>query len=211
VLKNNHVKKGGNSMPHMGANELKQLGIGKKIRALREGKGLMLDDLAARAGLTKVLLGQIEEDVVPPTVATLLNLSKLLDVSIDYFFTEDEHIGRVEVTRIDERLTVHHDDLPDAGQVTYNYESLAYRLAKKHMEPFYVEFDSTEEPSSPFTHDGEEFIFVMDGEIEVAINGDTFTLHKGDSIYFFANVPHTIRGIGPNKPKALIVLYPYNQ
>ena len=136
-------------MPHMGANELKQLGIGKKIRALREGKGLMLDDLAARAGLTKVLLGQIEEDVVPPTVATLLNLSKLLDVSIDYFFTEDEHIGRVEVTRIDERLTVHHDDLPDAGQVTYNYESLAYRLAKKHMEPFYVEFDSTKSPRRP--------------------------------------------------------------
>lgn len=198
-------------MPYMGAGELKKLGIGKRIRALREGKGLMLDALAARAGLTKVLLGQIEEDVVPPTVATLLNLSKLLDVSIDFFFAEDEHTGRVELTRVDERLTVHHDDLPDAGQVTYNYESLAYRLAKKHMEPFYVEVNPAEVPSVPFTHDGEEFIFVMEGEIELAINGDTYLLKKGDSIYFFANSPHTIRGVGPKKPKALIVLYPYNQ
>ncbi len=197
-------------MPHSVAAELKRLGIGRKIRTLRESKGMDLDDLAARLGLSRVLLGQIETDVVPPTVATLLNLSKLLGVGMDHFFAESESSTKYEITRPNERLAVHHDDMAGSGRLAYNYESLAYRLAKKHMEPFYVEFEVTTEPGEALMHDGEEFVHVLEGEIEFRLGEETIRLQAGDSFYFYANVPHSIRGIGPGKPRALFVLYPYN-
>jgi len=196
-------------MPHSMAAELRRLGIGKKIRALRESKDMDLDDLAARLGLSRVLLGQIESDVVPPTVATLLNLSKLLGVGMDHFFAETESTGKYEITRPNERLAVHHDNLAGTGRLAYNYESLAYRLAKKHMEPFFVEFEVTAEPGEALSHDGEEFVHVLDGEIEFRLGDDVIRLQAGDSFYFYANVPHSIRGV-TGKPRALFVLYPYN-
>jgi len=190
--------------------ELKQLGIGEKIRSLRTAKKMGLDALAKKLGVSKILLGQIEEDVIPPTVATLLNISKILGVGIDHFFSDVEQTGKFELTRADERLSVHHDDLPEPGKISYNYESLAYRLAKKHMEPFFVQFDVSPEEGESYSHDGEEFIHVIKGEIEVVLSGDRVRLNAGDSLYFYANVPHTIRGIGPEKPEAVIVLYPYS-
>jgi len=196
-------------MPHSTINELKQLGIGKKIRNLRESRNWTQDEMAAKLGLSKVLLGQIEEEVVPPTVATLLNISKLLSIGIDYFFTSDEFTGKIEVTRSNERLSVHHEDLAEAGRLTYNYESLAYRLPKKHMEPFFVEFDESEQLGDELTHDGEEFVHVLEGSLELKIGDDLVVLEAGDSMYFYADVPHAIRGIGPGKHKAIIVLYPF--
>ncbi|MDP8223674.1 MAG: cupin domain-containing protein [Candidatus Lernaella stagnicola] len=198
-------------MPRGTVNELKQLGIGRRVQMLRRAKGLSLEDLAQKLNLSKVLLAQIEEDVVPPTVATLLNISKILGVSIDHFFTDDESSGRIEVTRADSRLSVHQEYLPegDRGRLTYNYESLAYRLAKKKMEPFYVEFGLEPHSGTALSHDGEEFLFVIEGEIDLEFGEDHIRLGPGDSVYYHAVVPHDIRAIGQGKAKTIIVLYPY--
>jgi quercetin dioxygenase-like cupin family protein/DNA-binding XRE family transcriptional regulator len=197
-------------MPTGTAQELKQLGIGRKIRALREAKGLALDALAEHLVLPQVVLAQIEAEVVPPTVATLLNISKILGVGIDHFFADGEDTGRIEITRPHERLTVHHDDLPDRqSRLSYTYESLAYRLAKKHMEPFFVEFDNTEASGPPWSHDGEEFVYVLEGELDFISGDDHLRLSTGDSVYFHAHVPHMIRAVGAGKAKAIIVLYPF--
>lgn len=198
-------------MPHKTARELKQLGIGKKIKALRISKGLEPDELAARLGLSKVLLSQIEDDVLPPTVATLLNISAQLDVGIDHFFTDQKSKAEFEITRPDDRLAVHHEALADSKRLTYDYESLAYRLAEKHMEPFFVEFDASEEASEALTHEGEEFVYVLEGEIEFTLGDEVVRLREGEALYFYAHTPHAIRGIGPGKPKAIIVLYPFGK
>jgi len=172
---------------------------------------MSVDDLAAKLNLSKVLLAQIEEDVVPPTVATLLNISKHLSVNIDHFFADAESSGRIEVVRAGERLSVHHEDVPDArqGRLTYNYESLAYRLAKKKMEPFYVEFEGEAGDEQRLSHDGEEFIFVIEGEIELEFGEETYRLGPGDAAYYHASVPHDMRGVGAKKAKAVVVLHPY--
>jgi transcriptional regulator with XRE-family HTH domain len=199
-------------MPKSTAEELKRLAIGRKISALRIAKGMTVDELAEKLGLSKVSLRQIEDDVAPPTVATLLNIAKLLGVGIDHFFTDAEQAGKIEVTRVGERLTVHHDDLPEGENLlSYNYESLAYRLAKKHMEPFYVEFDAGPPVGEPWSHDGEEFIHVLSGKLEFIGGEEKILLNPGDSVYFYSAIPHRIRGVGPGKSKAIIVLYPYAQ
>ncbi len=149
---------------------------------------------------------------MPPTVATLLNISKILNVGIDHFFTDSEDTGQIEVTRADERLSVHHDELTgsESGLLTYNYESLAYRLSKKKMEPFFVEFEAAPTGGVPLSHDGEEFIFVVEGAIDLTYGDNHIRLGAGDSVYYHATVPHSIRGVGEEKAKAIIVLYPYS-
>lgn len=189
--------------------ELKRLGIGKKVRALREEKNMSLNDLSDQVKLTPVLMAQIEDDVIPPTVATLLNISKTLGVGIDHFFTEDHSIKMIELTREHERLSVPKSRDSDPSRLTYNYQALSYRLQGKKMEPFLIEFDTeTDEHLVPLSHDGEEFIYCLEGEIEFISDKQHMRLREGDSLYFFSTIPHVLRGIGPGMPKAIAVLLP---
>ncbi|MBU0504380.1 MAG: XRE family transcriptional regulator [bacterium] len=189
--------------------ELSKLGIGHKIKALREQKQISLEDFSGQIHVTTVLMAQIENNVVPPTIATLLNVSQILGVGIDYFFSQPDVMREIEITRKDERLHVPKSRETDSARLTYNYQALSYRLKGKRMEPFIVEFDTeTEEKLVPLSHKGEEFIHCLEGEIEFITDEKTLTLQPGDSLYFYSSVPHVLRGIGPGKPKALAVLLP---
>ena len=189
--------------------ELKKLGIGRKIRVLREEKEISLEALSEQVDLALPLLSQIEDDVIPPTLATLVNISRSLGVGIDHFFTKQESVEKIEYTPENERLTVSKSRESDEARMTYNYQTLAYRLKGKRMEPFLVEFDSEiEEDLIPLSHKGEEFGFCLEGEIEFITDERRIRLRPGDAIYFYSEVPHAIKGIGPGKPKALFVLLP---
>lgn len=196
-------------MNYSTSEELKRLGIGEKIKTLREEKQLSLDDLAEKVDLKPTLLSQIEADVVPPTLATLLNIAKVLGVSVDHFFIREETLEKIELTRVNERLSVTKSRESDQARMTYSYEALAYRLKGKRMEPFLVEFDAEiEEKPIPLSHDGEEFCYCLEGEIEFITDDKRIILQSGDSLYFYSNIPHVLRGIGPGKPKGIFVLLP---
>lgn len=198
-------------MPISTHEDLKRLGIGQKIQKLRERNGIAIDDLAKNVRITKVLLSQIEGEVVPPTVATLLNIARRLGVGIDYFFTSagSEPENKIELTRVGERLAVRKDPNAPTERLSYNYESLAYRLTGKKMEPFFVEFDTNAEAKfEPLSHGGEEFLYCLEGQIEFVSENEKISLFPGDSLYYFASVPHLLRGVGDRTPKALVVLLP---
>ncbi len=189
--------------------ELQRLGIGKKIRSLREEKHISLETLAKKVNITSALLSQIESEVVPPTLATLLNLAGVLDVKVDFFFTQAESVEKIELTRINERLSVAKSRESDQARMTYNYQALSYRLKNKQMEPFLVEFDSSiEEKLVPLSHEGEEFCYCLEGEIEFITDEKRILLRPGDCLHFYSNVPHVLRGVGPGEPKAVFVLLP---
>lgn len=189
--------------------ELKRLGIGKKIRALREEQNMALESLAQQVNVTPTLLSQIESDVVPPTLATLINLARVLDVQVDHFFVHEKSLEKIELTRANERLSVAKSRDTDTARLTYNYQALSYRLQGKQMEPFLVEFDSRiEEEPIPLSHEGEEFCYCLEGDIEFITDERRITLRPGDSLYYYSNVPHVLRGIGPGNPKGIFVLLP---
>ncbi len=189
--------------------ELKKLGIGKKILTFREEKDLSLDFLATEANITPALLSQIEQEVVPPTLATLINISKVLNVGMDAFFIKESEEEKVELTRSNDRLTVERSQDTDHSRMTYNFQALSYRLKGKQMEPFFVEFDTeVEEDLVPLSHEGEEFCYCLEGEIEFRNDEKKIILRPGDALHFYSNVPHVLRGIGPVKPKAVFVLLP---
>ncbi len=192
--------------------ELKRLGIGKKILTLREEKGVQMEALAQQVDITPTLLSQIERDVVPPTLATLLNLARVLGVKVDHFFVQETSFEKIELTRVNERLSVPKSRETDTARLTYNYQALSYRLQGKQMEPFLVEFDShIEEEPVPLSHEGEEFCYCLEGEIEFITDERRINLRPGDSLYYYSDVPHVLRGIGPGNSKGIFVLLPGNQ
>ena len=92
--------------------------------------------------------------------------------------------------------------------MSYTYESLSTQLTDKHMQPFFIEVDVDIDEEIPLqSHDGEEFLYIIDGEIEFHFENEKITLQAGDSIYYDAHIPHAIYGLGSRPPRAVAVLY----
>jgi transcriptional regulator with XRE-family HTH domain len=188
--------------------EVKKLHIGRKIRDLRKKAGLILQDLSDRTGLSKPLLSKIEKEVVSPPIATLLKISKALDVNISFFFQNDDSEERVVLIRSDESKVVdsRYFGREESG---YYYEALAYKKSKKYMEPFLVEFKKKKaEKLSYFSHEGEEFIYLLEGTLEFRTEDQEYVLYPGDSLYFESSIPHAYRALERKNAKALTVVYP---
>ena len=188
--------------------ELKELNLGQKIKTLRQRKGLSLQQMADKSSLSVPLLSQIEGEVVAPPVATLLKISRALNVNIGYFFQEEESGKRAVVVRKNERKQIFRRIHEDPSKVGYYYESLAYPKADKHMEPFQVQFEvKKKEDLIFFNHKGEEFVFVLEGQLECNYEDETFLLDPGDSLYFDSSFPHAFRAVGKKNALAIDVIY----
>ncbi len=187
---------------------VKALNIGQKIRELRKGKALTLQDLSSATGLSKPLLSQIENQIVIPPISTLLKISRALERDIAFFFQEPNNDRKVAVVRAFERERLDTKKLgrTDGG---YFYESLAYKKTRKNMEPFLVEFERKDRKEMSFySHEGEEFIFVLEGSLEFRTRDEVHRLKQGDSLYFESDVPHAYRALGRSNAKAIAVIFP---
>ncbi len=182
---------------------LEKLNLGGKIKELRLQKGMTLKDLAERTGFSPALLSQVENNLVSPSISTLWNFAEALGVKIGYFFHQEgvEHKDYV-VTRAGKEALVYRNELPH----TLPYRDLAYGYEDRSMSPFLLFCDEPCEFSlKEITYEGEEFLHVMEGAIEVEYAGKTFRLEPGDSIYYSAQLPHRIRV--PARARFLAVLY----
>jgi transcriptional regulator with XRE-family HTH domain len=188
--------------------ELKELNLGQKIRTLRERKGLSLQELADKTHFSKPLLSQVENDVVAPPVATLLRIAKAMDVNIGYFFQDQEPGAKAVIVRKNERKQIFRRIHQDPSKVGYYFESLAYPKADKHMEPLHVKFEVVKREELDFlAHNGEEFVFVLEGQLEFNYEDEVFGLDPGDSLYFDSGYPHAFRAVGKKNAVALDVVY----
>jgi transcriptional regulator with XRE-family HTH domain len=190
-------------------NEAKELRIGRKIRTLREAARLSVSEAAERAGLTTIVLSQIENEAVTPPVATLLKIANAIGAHIGDFFSDVAPRKRYEVVRRGEHKKVSRRPTPEKSPLSYSYESLSFRLANRHMEPFLIEFDiDIDERVPPLSHQGEEFVYVLEGELEFQAEDEVVHLSHGDSLYFDSSIPHAFVGKGNKKPRAIVVIYP---
>ena len=199
-------------MPPQKGNKIKEevaaLNLGNKIRNLRKVRALTLQEVSHLTGLSKPLLSQIENNIAAPPIATLIKISTALGVKISHFFQDPDMNDRIVVVRKDERYSVkklfHHKD---ESKVGYRWESLAYPMVEKQMEPFIVEIEPGKEDELQYNdHTGEEFHFVMEGKVEFRTAEKTHVLEKGDSLYFDSSIPHALRGVD-GMAKSLIIIY----
>ena len=188
--------------------EVKKLHIGKKIRELRKQAGLVLQDLSDRTGLSKPSLSQIEREMICPPVATLLKISNALDVNINFFFQDRDSEEVVVLVRSNESKAIdsRYFGREESG---YYYEALAYKKSRKHMEPFLVEFKRKKLKSlSYLSHEGEEFVYILEGTLEFRTENQQYVLYPGDSLYFESSIPHAYRALERKNARALTVVYP---
>ncbi len=187
---------------------VKALKLGSKVRELRQNKHYTLQDVAAKTGLSKPFLSQIENDHVVPPVATLLKLARAFNVGLAHFFQDQAGSDKITVTRRHERVRVEKRPHHQKGEVNYVYEALDIKKVNKQMEPFMVEFPVQETSQMVFvSHDGEEFLHLLDGRLEFRSVDRVEVLEAGDSIYFESDMSHSFRCLGEKPARALVVVW----
>jgi quercetin dioxygenase-like cupin family protein/DNA-binding XRE family transcriptional regulator len=164
--------------------------IGKRIKSIRESKGLSLNELSNMTGFDVDFLEGIENEKVQPQLGTVIKLSKALDAAFSRLIS-GVGSGLYSVTRKDERKIVARSTSGKGKKKLYSYQSLAPEVKGRHMEALMVTLEENPEREIS-VHDGEEFIYVVDGTAVVKIGEDQFELTPGDSIYYLSTTPHSI-------------------
>jgi len=178
--------------------------IGDKIKKMREEKGLSIDELSKMTGFDIDLLESIEKREVHPQLGTIIKLSRALDSAFGRLVSG---VGTklYSITRKNEQKAVARSTSRQDKKQLYMYKSLAPEVRGRHMEALIVQLEEkqTDEQS---VHEGEEFIYVLDGIVELTIGEDRFDLEPGDSVYYLSTTPHLVSGKG-GKATILAVLY----
>lgn len=164
--------------------------IGRRLKALREEKGLSLEDLSAKTGFDSDLLEKIETREVYPQLGTVIKLSKSLDAAFGQLISGagDKPYA---ITRLKDQKTVSRSTSQKGEKHIYSYKGLAPEVEGRHMEPLIVQLQEAPEKELS-THDGEEFIYVLNGTVLLELGEDNFELEPGDSAYYLSNTPHWI-------------------
>ena len=179
--------------------------MGMRVKKARESRGLSIFDLYLRTDIDVETLSQIEEGKVVPPLGTVIKLAKALDLKMGYFISGEEAKAYTIVRRDDRKKTSRYDPSKEK-QYGYAYESLAPLKTDRTMEPFMVTLEPSEVEEERSTHDGQEFIFVFQGEMEVRLGEEIHILKQGDSIYYNSTVPHLVKCHGKETTKILAVL-----
>ena len=180
-----------------------ELKLGERIRRLREDRSLDLAHVAEKTGIAEDQLRAFEKEEATPAVGDLVRLASCLQVSVGHFFQTTLPEKRIEVVRADQRWNVHAGG-DTAASLGYRYQALSHGLTEKLMAPFLVEVPPGQErPLEPSSHEGEEFIFVLAGQLEVEVGGDVHRLGPGDAIYYDSRLPHTLRSLEGSTVKLL--------
>ncbi|BCA78631.1 cupin domain-containing protein [Desulfuromonas sp. AOP6] len=188
--------------------EVKELQIGLKIRRMRQERRMTLQDLAEGTGLSKPLLSQIENEQVIPPLATLLRISKAFKVEIHTFFQEEGDTEKCILVRAGESRQLRQWSKHGDPRPPYSYHSLAYGKKNRHLEPFVVEFEARQwRDDLQVNHDGEEFLFLLEGQLEFRYGDQVMQLNPGDSVYYDSSEPHGYIATTDLPTRAVAVLY----
>jgi transcriptional regulator with XRE-family HTH domain len=184
--------------------------IGKKITTIRESLGLSKEQLAERCDCELGVVDGLENGAIPPSLAPLIQITRALGVRLGTILDDDTEVGPV-VTKRDSAEAVSRtrslETSSDAGVL--DFFSLAQGKSARHMDPFLIDVQPAKagEQHKLSTHEGEEFIHVLAGQIEIAYGKELYVLGAGDSIYYDSIVPHQVRAHGDATAKILAVVY----
>ena len=180
--------------------------IGIRVKKARESLCLSHFDLYLRTDISVEMLSQIEAGRIVPPLGAVIKLAKALDLKMGYLISGEEEKAYTIVRR-DDRKVISRFDSRKEEHHGYTYEPLAPHKTNRYMEPFLITLEPSETEEERSTHDGQEFIFVLHGEMEVRLGEEFLILEPGDSIYYDSTVPHLVKCHGKETTKILAVLY----
>lgn len=181
--------------------------LGSRIRSFREERNISLETLAETTGLTVAFLTSLEENNLYPTIGPLQKVARALGVRLGTFM-DDEITRDPIISRIGERsadLAMHKGENTNAS---YVYHSLGKGKSDRNMEPFHIEImPDCGDDRKTSSHQGEEFILVIKGSLLVVYGRESYTLTRGDTIYYNSIVPHYVGASGSEPVEILAVVY----
>ncbi|KAA6322085.1 HTH-type transcriptional regulator SinR [termite gut metagenome] len=182
--------------------------VGEKITILRESKSITIEELAERSNLALEQVERIENNIDIPSLAPLIKIARVLGVRLGTFL-DDQEKKDVVICRKNEAIeTVSFSNNATRLRKHMRYHSLAKSKADRHMEPFIVDvFPTNVIDFILSSHEGEEFIVVMEGTMEVYYGKNIYILEEGDSIYYDSIVPHHVHAYKGKAAKILAVIY----
>ncbi len=186
--------------------ENKDVKVGEKIREIRESLGLSLQDLADKTGFSTALLSQVENHLISPPLGMIINISRSLGIEIGTLFNQSG-TAPFTIVRKDQREPTSRVASKEGVRYGYSYESLAPDKINRKMEPFIVTLEPVSKKGVPYSHEGEEFIYVLEGKVEVQLGEYTDILEAGDSIYYDSHVSHRVSTADGNSARILAVIY----
>ena len=185
--------------------------IGSRIKSIRESKNITLDDVSQRTGLSVRQLILIEENETLPSLAPIIKIARVLGVRLGTFMDDNQEIGPVICRKVEKPKGVSFSSETANSHNNLLFSPLAQSKIGRHMEPFIIDIDSASiEGYLLSTHEGEEFIYVLEGSIEIIYGKTTYILNQGDSIYYDSIVEHNVHASEVSKARVLAVVYtPY--
>jgi len=182
--------------------------IGNKVRLIRESRKLSLEDVSERSNVSIKSIESIENGSLIPGLTPLIKIARVLGTRLGTFMDDQENVGPVVTRSREEKQVARFSDRTNAVSSDLDFYSLAQNKAGRHMDPFVIDIDpSSEQDIKMSSHEGEEFIYVLSGLVEIKYGKDTYTLKPGESIYYDSIVAHHVHTANNEKAKILAVVY----
>ena len=179
--------------------------FGDKIRAVRERRALTLREVAARAGVSESMVSQIERNRVSPAIDTLLTLADVLEIDLEYLFSDYRRERSVQIVRAGERTRfsrpgVVYERLAQLEGLMPGIDGMeAYQI---NMEP------GSSTGSDEYGHKGSEMGLVVEGRAELTVGKKACILEAGDSASFASDFPHILANAGDSMLRVFWVITP---
>jgi quercetin dioxygenase-like cupin family protein len=170
--------------------------IGKKIKKVRTEKKVSFENLANETGFSIEFLKEIESGKRTPPVGALLQISRALQIDSGFLLKEQE-------SKLEKRIRAYAKRTDN-----YAYETLTPGAENKHLKAFKVSIESMQDHKGVgYQHEGEEFVYVLKGKIEILVGDHVNTLNAGDSLHFNSGIRHKMRNLGEEEAELVVVIY----
>ncbi len=170
--------------------------VGKTIKKARMSKKFSLDHVANETGFSIEYLKEVESGKAIPPVGALLQIARALEIDSGSLLKEPE-------SKLQSRIKAHTKRTDN-----YAYTTLTPGAENKHLKAFRVNIEAQQDHKGvDYHHEGEEFVYVLSGKIEVVVGEHINTLEQGESLHFNSGIRHKLRSVSDEKAELIVVIY----
>jgi quercetin dioxygenase-like cupin family protein len=183
-----------------------QVNVGERVKGARQSLGLSIRELSERTGMDASIIEEIEKGSIIPPLGEVISLAKGLRKNLGYLIWGNEDQPYTIVRRGERKMASRHGN-GMSKHYGYDYFSLAPHKAGRHMDPFFITLKPSQTTEDFMTHEGQEFIYVLDGEVEVQLGEEIHILKRGETVYYDSTTPHLVKCKGSEEARIVAVFY----
>jgi transcriptional regulator with XRE-family HTH domain len=182
--------------------------IGAKITAIRLTKKITTEELAERCGFSKKMIEKLEAGAAIPSLGHLIKIARVLGVRLGTFMDDLDQLGPVVTRKGEANTGAYFSSSNNETGSGLTFHPLAGDKSGRHFEPFLIDIAPSPAPVTHLSaHEGEEFLYVLSGEIEISYGKESYHLYEGDSIYYDSVVDHHVHAATHKPARILAVVY----